>query len=190
MTPSSVVQAWIELKTDDPEAFSALSVAQRRLAAGRWLERLRRLRLVEITGSQASPDEIARRLHGSTQFYNPHKERCTLRASATDAFQAEPSARLLLVFEPGGERRPAAERWWRHETGEIVEVREGIVWVLGFAPGVDAPAASLELARVRDTRHGLFCNPWFQAMRVSPASPPLPWIVNEERAVETAGGRS
>ena len=48
---SPVTQAWIELNADDPEAVSAFGVAQSRLAAGRGLTELRRVRLVEIVGT-------------------------------------------------------------------------------------------------------------------------------------------
>ena len=113
-------QAWIQTVTDDPEAFSALSVAQSRLPAGHGLTEARRARLFEIAGSIESRDALANRLHASTQFYNPHKERCTLRVHAADAVPAPHDARLVLVFERDGERRPAVERWWRHETGESV----------------------------------------------------------------------
>ena len=38
----------------------------------------------------------------------------------------EPREIVVLVTERDGERRPAAERWWRHETGKDIEVREGV----------------------------------------------------------------
>ena len=50
------IQAWIERIGDDPEVFSALSVARSRLAAGRGLRGLRRARLVELEGSRRTRD--------------------------------------------------------------------------------------------------------------------------------------
>jgi len=173
---TTTAQAWTELRTEDPEAFSAHAVARGRLAAGRRLDETRRLRVVEIAGSAKNAREIEDLLHASTQFYNPHKERCRLRTTASDPGLAPPDACLVLVWERGGERRPAAERWWRHETGETVTVREGIVWALRFAAGVDALDAASELALARDARHGLLCNPHAQELRMATALPPLEWI--------------
>jgi hypothetical protein len=188
-------QAWIELRSDDPEAVSALGVARARLASGRGLLGLGRARLVEIAGSRRTPDDVAALLHASTQFYNPHKERCTLRDSDATPLPAPKDAVLVVVWERDGERRGAAERWWRHETQEEVEVREGVVWMLRFAPGIgaadavggEAQGAALELANVRDGRHGLLCNPWSQASRLASAATPLPWI---DPATVPLGGRT
>jgi hypothetical protein len=173
------VQAWILPIADDPEAASALAVARSRLAAGRGLETLRRFRLVEIAGTAADADTIARRLHESTQFYNPHKERCRLRTASREGVPAELGETLVLVHERGGDRRPAAERWWRHESGESVEVREGVVWALGFAAGEDAAARAEELTVLRDARHGLLCNPWSQRSAVATGPVAVPWIAEE-----------
>jgi len=173
---TSVVQAWIEPRADDPEATSALEVARTRLDTGRALAELRRARLIEITGAPREADRIAALLHASTQFYNPHKERCTLRLEPDDPLPGPPGAELVVVWERGGERRPAAERWWRHETGDTVQVREALVWQLRFEPGADAAAAAHELALLRDARHGLLCNPWSQASRDGVARAGLPWI--------------
>jgi len=185
----TVAQAWIELRTEDPDAFSAHAVARSRLAAGRRLEETRRMRLVEVAGSRKSAAEIEQLLHASTQFYNPHKERCRLRTALGDPTLAAPEACLALVWERGGERRPAAERWWRHETGEMVTVREGVVWALRFAAGADAADATRELALARDARHGLLCNPHAQELRLATATPPLEWIGTSARAAgPTHGG--
>jgi len=72
-----------------------------------------------------------------------------------------PGETLVLVLERGGERREGAERWWRHETGERVEVREAVVWALRFDPGGDAVARAADLAVTHDRAHGLFANPQF-----------------------------
>src|SRR6185503_19339440 len=104
-------------KTDDPEAASALAVARRRLPAGAKLTSVRRLRLIELEGplpSRASQEAL---LHRSTRFYNPAKERCVLRTRRTERAPLEEHEHAVLVWEREGERRSAAERWWRHETG-------------------------------------------------------------------------
>ena len=75
---------------------------------------------------------------------------------------------------PRGRAPPGAERWWRQVTGAAVEVREGVAWALRFEPGVDAAAAALDLAVLRDQAHGLLCNPHAQEHRVSGAKVPLP----------------
>ena len=72
-------QAWIEPRADDPEATSALAVARERLLAGRALEGLRRLRVIELSGVLPDRAALEGLLHRSIQFYNPAKERCTLR---------------------------------------------------------------------------------------------------------------
>jgi hypothetical protein len=172
----SVLQAWVLLKADDPAAVSALTVARRALAAGRGLTSLRRFRLFELSGRLPPRPEVEELLHRSIQFYNPHKEACIVRAGQEDPAPAEPGEQLVLVFDRGGERRVAAERWWSHVTGEAVEVREGVVWALRFAPGVEAPAAAAELAVLRDQARGLLCNPHAQEHRLAEAGPPLPWL--------------
>ena len=187
-THPGVTQAWIELRSDDPEAVSAHAVARARLASGRSLVELRRARLVEIAGTRRARAEVEALLHASSQFYNPHKERCSLRTSAAESTPSPKDAELVLVWERGAERRGAAERWWRHETGEDVEVREGVVWMLRFAPGVLAPEATRDLTRVRDARHGLLCNPWSQACRTGIGSAELPWI--QPGADASTGGAS
>ncbi len=171
-------QAWIELKADDPEAASALWVARHRLAAGREVTGLRRFRLIELTGTLPTRPRVEKLLHESTQFYNPHKERCHLRSNPRDPVPIKAEEDLVLVTERGGERRTAAERWWQHQTGRAVEVREGIVWVLSLASPSNAQRRSqvAELAVVRDREHGLFCNPLCQDARTEHGKPPLPWI--------------
>ena len=169
----TVLQAWITLRADDPEAVSALGVARQ---ADARLSELRRTRLIEIRGSRRSVADALALLHASTQFYNPHKERCVLRDHDSAPLESGAQAGRVVVWERGDERRVAAERWWRHETGEPVEVREATVWELTCQPAGATPAVVAELARVRDARHGLLCNPWSQEHRVLSAAAPLPWI--------------
>jgi hypothetical protein len=180
-----VAQAWIELKTDDPAAMSALAIARQQLPAGRRLVHLRRARLVELTGSLPSGAALERRLHESTRFYNPHKESCHVRFQPSDRAPMEPGDQAILVTERGATRREAAERWWQHATGERIAVREAVVWVLRFESGADARSEAEALTVVRDRRHGLFCNPNAQQAARSGAEVPLPWI--DEGA---AGGNS
>jgi hypothetical protein len=171
------VQAWIELRTDDPEAVSALAVARARLAEGRALVGLRRLRLFELSGPLPARAEIEDLLHRSTWFYNPHKERCSLRASAREATPAAAGEQAVLVVERGAERSAPAERWWLHETGQPVEVRVGLAWLLRFERHEDAAARAADLALVRDRQHGLLCNPNAQDHAIAAGSRiPMPWI--------------
>ena len=170
-------QAYVELRAEDPEADSALAVAVAHLDAGRALESLRRVRVFELAGALPGRALLAEHLHGSTQFYNPAKERCIVRAEEGGTAPFAPDETLVLVLERGGERRPAAERWWRQESGERIEVREGLVWAMRFAAGADAFARAGELAVTRDRTHGLFANPHSQDARVWPdAAPPLDWL--------------
>jgi len=166
-----IVQAWITLRADDPEAVSAALVARSAPGIGRGLVALERRRLIEIAGTPREDEQVAALLHGSTQFYNPHKEHCAVGpGGGPDAARSVQA----VVWERGGERRAAAERWWRHETGEDVEVREAVVWSARFDAGVDGATAMRELVELRDSRHGLLCNPWSQQSRISPQAPP--WI--------------
>lgn len=179
------VQAWIELKADDPEAQSTLEVARSHLEAGRDLESVRRMRLFELSGKLPGGDDVASLLHRSTQFYNPHKESCTVRLTAEDPVPLAEGETAVLVVERGGDRRPAAERWWHHETGQRIEVREGVVWALRFRkPGL-APAR--ELAELRDRAHGLLVNPHSQDGAVAPESVPLAWWTALPRAADSRG---
>lgn len=171
-----IAQVWIELNTSDPEAVSALRVARANLTAGRRLSGLRRLRLIELDGRLPERTALGELLHRSTQFYNPHKEHCTLRLTRDDAAPVPESAAIVLVCERGSERRPAAERWWKHETGEALEVREGVAWVLSFEPGAPAIDLAGELTTLHDRRRGLLSNPHSQDAAVSGAAVPLPWI--------------
>ncbi len=188
-----VAQAFIELRASDPEATSALSVAQAHLEAGRSLVGMRRFRVFELTGTLPPARTMDELLHRSTQFYNPSKERCIVRATPTDATPCAPEEQWVVVFERGGDRRAAAERWWRHETGSRIEVREGVAWALRFAQGVDATATAEELAVTRDRRHGLLCNPNFQEWRPAPepGTVPLPWIATKpvRRVSKASKGR-
>lgn len=174
---TKVAQAWIELKSDDPEAVSALEVARAHLAAGRALKSLRRVRLFELSGALPTRAGLEGLLHRSIQFYNPHKERCSVRTAASDAAPLAAGEHVVLVFERGEERRGGAERWWRHETGRDIEVREGVAWAMAFEPQEPDPAgAAAELAVLRDRRHGLLCNPHAQEHRVAVGRIPLPWM--------------
>lgn len=174
---ATVAQAWIELRSADPEAVSALAVSRAHLPAGRSLASLRRLRLIELSGPLPLRAGLEKLLLASIQFYNPHKERCTVRASLTDPVPVGADERAVLVYDRGEERRGGAERWWQHETGRAIEVREGVAWVLGFAPGAaDAGALVEELTVVRDRRHGLLCNPHAQEYHIAPGEVPLPWM--------------
>ena len=195
--PKAIAQAWIELRATDPEASSAFAIARADLEAGRTLESLRRFRVFELRGQLPDAAGIADLLHRSIQFYNPSKERCVVRASAGDPAPVREGETLALVFERGGERRTAAERWWKHETGEKVEVREGIAWAMRFAPGGDAAVLAADLAVARDRSHGLLSNPHAQEWRPgqmegSSSIPPLEWIGSKAAAAQrgrTGGAR-
>lgn len=179
----SVAQAWIELRADDPEAVSALGVARAHLDDARALAGLRRFRLFELAGVLPGGAELEDRLHRSTRFYNPHKERCVVRTRAEERAPVA-GGPALLVSERDLVRRPAAERWWKHDAGRTIEVREAVVWALVFDPDTgptEAMAHAEGLAVVRDRRHGLFCNPHAQDWALS-AEPPLPWLTPGTRA--------
>ncbi len=179
-------QAWIEPVADDPEAMSALAVARKRLAAGRGLEALRRLRIFELRGALPDREALEELLHRSTQFYNPAKERCTVRIDPLDATPLAEGEIGLLVLECYGERRLSAERWWRLETGEDVVIREGVAWALEFVAGKPAEEPTRELATLRDREHGLLCNPHWQEARIAIGEVPLLWIGEGS----PAGGRA
>ena len=177
-----LLQAFVELRSEDAEAESAIDVARSRLRAGARLRSLRRVRFFELTGSLPVRTEAEALLHRSTRFYNPAKERCTVRESASGAAPFRPEESLVPVVDRGLERRPAAERWWKHETGEKVEVREGLVWALTFEPGTDAAAEAASLASVTDRSHGLLSNPHFQDWRPgSGTAPPWTWFEGAKR---------
>ena len=170
---AKVAQAWIELLSDDPEAVSALSVARAHLPAGRGLSGMRRMRVFEIRGPLPGAREVEALLHRSTQFYNPHKERCVVRMTETEAPPLRAGEHAVLVVDRDGDRRAAAERWWLHETGSAVEVREGTAWAI--ATSSDGEAIE-DLSLVRGRRHGLLCNPHSQDCRVAGTSVPVPWL--------------
>lgn len=174
--PKKRAQAWVALQADDPEAQSALSVARAHLSAGSTLTALRRFRVFELAGALPDRARVEELLHRSTQFYNPHKERCQLRMELADPAPSRPGEPVVLVFERDGERRPAAERWWLHETGARVDVREGTAYVLRFEPSLDSAAHAADLALLRDRRHGLFGNPNSQECAIATAEIPLRWI--------------
>ncbi len=173
-------QVFVELRAEDPEAVSAFAVARERLAAGRGLRALRRWRVFELTGALPAREELEALLHGSIQFYNPAKERVHVRVHEADPTPAAAGESLVLVLERGGERRPGAERWWRHETGARIEVREAVAWGLRFEPGEDVAARTAELAVTRDRAHGLLANPHVQDARVRTDAPPLDWLSRRE----------
>lgn len=174
--PKTCAQAWVSLRADDPEAVSALAVARAHLPGGAALEDLRRYRLFELKGGLPAVPEVEELLHRSTQFYNPHKERCVVRTEATAPSPVTAGEHAIVVSERDGERRPAAERWWRHETGARIEVREATAWVMRFARDADGAARADDLAAVRDREHGLLCNPNAQDLGIAGGSVPLPWI--------------
>ena len=170
---AKTVQAWIELLANDPEAVSAAQVARTRLRAGREIRSMRRLRLIELQGRLPTRPKLEKLLHLSTQFYNPHKERCDVRVAPRDRSPVPAGADVVVVTERGGERRPAAERWWRQETGQDIEVREGVAWVVEW----DKDRGLLDdLVRLQGREHGLLCNPFAQEARTSSNKIPLPWI--------------
>jgi hypothetical protein len=171
-----VIQAWIELRAEDPEAISAAMVATRALAAGRGLRSLRRLRLYELRGMLPTRREVENLLHRSIQFYNPHKERCQVRATARDPYPLVGGEVAVLVFERSANRREGAEHWWEHQTGQGIEVREGVAWLLSFESGVDAPAHALALTVATDRATGLLCNPHAQDHRIAAGGVPLAWF--------------
>jgi hypothetical protein len=185
----TTMQAFIELRSEDSEAESALSVARARLEAARGLLSMRRVRMFEITGPLPEAGEVAALLHRSTRFYNPAKERCTVRSSESERAPFREREQLVLVVDRGLDRRTAAERWWKHEAGSKVEVREGLVWALAFEDGIDAASMTVALSAVQDRAHGLLSNPHFQDASVAQgALPPWPWIKARTRARK--GGRS
>jgi hypothetical protein len=181
------VQAWIELLAEDPEALSAEEVARARLAAGAGLVSLRRMRLVELRGPLPARREVEALLHRSIQFYNPHKERCHVRAMPREPVPVRPGEVAVLVWDRDGERRDAAERWWDHQTGDRIQVREGAVWLMTFEPDGDPGerARRLAVTDARDT--GLLCNPNAQMWRLAIDAVPLEWFgAGESRPDEGA----
>ena len=166
-------QLWVWVRTDDPEAVSALGVA-RALRGGEALMGLRRFRLVELRGPLPARGELEALLARSIQFYNPQKEATRLRLRAAEGTPLEAGERAVRVVERDGARRRAAERWWAAQTGQEVEVREGVVWALRFAPG--AEGAAEELAVLRERGRGLLCNPHAEEHRVAAGRVPVPWL--------------
>jgi len=184
-------QAFVEVRAEDPEATSALAAAREHLDAGSALVGMRRFRVFELAGALPAGAVVAEHLHGSTQFYNPAKERCVVRAGEDDPSPFAPEEALVLVMERGDERRPGAERWWRHETGSRVEVREGVVWALRFAAGTDSGRCAEDLAVTRDREHGLLANPHSQDCRIVAAGPPpLDWLSRRAGRSPRRSGRT
>ncbi len=186
-----VAQAWIELLAPDPAAVSALAVMRARLDAGGEVVTLKRMRLMELRGPLPTRPRLERLLDASSQFFNPHKERCILRNSGREPAPVPAGARVVVVTEREGDRRPAAERWWLHETGRDIEVREGVAWILEFSPG--AGRSTADLVVLRDRRHGLLCNPLSEDHRIGSGRLPLPWLAPIELdsatpSVAVAGG--
>lgn len=186
---AGTAHAWIALRAEDPEAASAFGVARERLAAAAPLRSLRRFRVFELRGALPGAAELEDLLHRSTQFYNPSKERCTVRRDDAAPSPVGADEAVVLVVERGGDRRAAAERWWRHETGAKLEVREGVAWVLRFEPGADVAALAAELAVARDRATGLFCNPHAQEAEVVTGPPPLERWPAARRARKGTGPR-
>lgn len=189
ITKAEVAHAWVALRAEDPEASSAFGIARERLEAAGRLRELRRFRVFELRGALPEGPELANLLHRSTQFYNPSKERCIVRRAGDAPSPVDAGEAVALVVERGGDRRTAAERWWRHETGARIEVREGVAWVMRFEPGADAAALANELAVAKDRRTGLFCNPHAQAADVVTGPPPLERWPGARRGA-TGRGRS
>ena len=179
--PAGRAQVWVELRADDPEAISAFAVARGTLKAAEGLSRLRRMRLLELSGPLPGREELEELLHRSTRFYHPQKERCVVRMAEADAVPLARGERAVLITERGGERRPAAERWWLHQTGERIEVREGVAWLLAFTAGADEDSALADLVVLKERRHGLLCNPHSQDSSVAGREIPLPWMGAEVR---------
>jgi len=181
-------QAWVEIPSGDPEAISARTVARARLAEGADLAEVRRMRLFELAGSLPARAELESLLHRSTWFYNPHKERCTLRLAAQDPVPLSAGEIAVLVLERGGERRAAAERWWRHETGEEATIREAVIWVLRYERPEGAEQRARTLAALRGPGQGLLCNPNSQAFALGEGHIPCDWIRRTVEADHEEGG--
>lgn len=172
----STAQAWIEPLSEDPAATSAFEVASTHLDSARGLAGLRRARVIELAGRLPGREALEERFHRSTWIYNPHKERCRVRLAADEPPPLDDTERAVLVWERSGETRPAIERWWRHEGGGTVAVREGVVWIVRGRTGAEAMRLARALAELRDREHGLLCNPHAQEYRVAEAEVPLPWF--------------
>ncbi len=99
-----------------------------------------------------------------------------LRLVETDPPPLSPGESAVLVVERAGDRRAAAERWWRHESDLGVEVREALVWALRFGAGELAQEQAAALAELRGPGQGLLCNPNSQAWAQVSGPPPLDWI--------------
>ena len=105
-----------------------------------------------------------------------------MRTKPRDPLPLSAGERVVLVTERGGERRLAAERWWRHETGGDAEIREGVAWALRFEAGARAEDSARDLATLRGRDHGLLCNPHWQEARLAAGTVPLPWITGADAA--------
>lgn len=183
---TTIVQSWIVPVSEDPEAVSALAVARRFLGAAE-LRTLRRARLIEIEGVLPDAAVLAERLHDSTRFYNPNKERCHLRVTAADPAPLGPGERAVLVFDRGGERREGSERWWKRTVGGRIQVREGTAWIAEASDPAATASWLGALVDVRDARHGLLCNRHAQEARPAGDKVPLDWF--RTRAVEGRASR-
>ncbi len=182
--PRSHALVFVELRAADPEAVSALQVAHAHLEGGADLAALRRWRIFELRGELPERAELDERLHRSTQFLNPAKERCTIVAGPEDRAPFAAHEAAVLVFDRGGERRPAAERWWRHAGGARIEVREGVAWALSCVGGAPDAAQVERVAVTRSRSRGLLCNPHSQVWRWTAAgeAPPADWISGRKTA--------
>jgi len=180
---SRSAQAWVELRSSDPWAWTALHAIRTHLPGGQKLRSMRRVRMFELSGALPARGRLEDLLHRSTQFYNPHKEGCVLRRGVRDPVPVGAGDTSVVVWERDGGRCGAAERWLKRETGKAVRVRESTVWVLGWEPGMseaDRLERTRDLAVLRDRRHGLLANPHAEDAAVHRGAPPLPALPASE----------
>src|SRR5262249_941797 len=144
---SRSAQAWVELRSADPWAWTALHAIRTHLFEGRQLRSVRRVRLFELSGALPARSRLEDLLHRSTHFYNPHKGGWVVRRGARGPVPVGAGDTTVLVWERDGGRCGAAERWLKRETGKAVRVRESTVWVLGWEPGL---SEAERLERTRD----------------------------------------
>ena len=87
------------------------------------------------------------------------------------------------MIERGGERRPAAERWWSQRPGDSIEVREGTAWALTFDDEEDADAERRASWSRWWTEVTACCATLTRRRRDWPRREiPLPWIGEAGRA--------
>ena len=155
----------VELRAEDPEASSALVVARERLDGGARAARaaaLPRVRAARRAAGDATSSRSGCTARRSSTI--PAKERCVVRAGGrrSPSPVAGRARRSCWSSSAAASAGAAAERWWRHETGARVEVREGVVVGAAVRAGRGRARRSARSWRWRATaRHGLFCNPHF-----------------------------